>query len=295
MIEDMNNTIMMPQAQYRSRLNSLPLDLKCELGEVPLQKGLRPTTRKEKAIEILNKYNIKYQEIGTGTNRFIVKYDGYALKIALDREGVADNIQEFSICEALMPNVAYAYEISSGGHLSVAAYCPAFTSLGEMYHHQASIREILKTWSKRYLLGDVGMTDRTFANWGLAPGGRPVCIDYAYIFPSSLDQFECICGCKSMSFASSNFSTYKCDKCGKLYEDRELRARISSAERIRLFEGVDGIKMKDEYETHPIEARYVKPNINPDAPNPYDVATEATDHIYGKPTSSWLDFNSIYI
>ena len=53
----MNESIMMPQAQFRSRLNSLPIDLKCELGEIPLQKGLRPTTRKEKVIEILNKYN----------------------------------------------------------------------------------------------------------------------------------------------------------------------------------------------------------------------------------------------
>ena len=63
MFEDMNESIMMPQAQFRSRLNSLPLDLKCELGEIPLQKGLRPTTRKEKVIEILNKYNIKYYDV----------------------------------------------------------------------------------------------------------------------------------------------------------------------------------------------------------------------------------------
>ena len=172
--------------QFRSRLNSLPLEFKCEIGEIPLQKGLRATSRKEKVIELLQKYDIDYIEIGTGTNRFIVKYDGYALKIALDREGVADNMQEFSICEDLMPNVAYAYEISSGGHLLVADYCPAFTSQNEMWQHNSSIRKILQEWSKRYLLGDVGMTERTYANWGLAPGNRPVCIDYAYIFPSSI-------------------------------------------------------------------------------------------------------------
>jgi hypothetical protein len=34
--------------RFRSRLNQLPLDLKCELGEIPLQKGMRPTSRKEK-------------------------------------------------------------------------------------------------------------------------------------------------------------------------------------------------------------------------------------------------------
>ena len=140
--------------QFRSRLNSLPLELKCEIGEIPLQKGLRATSRKEKVIELLNKYHIDYIEIGTGTNRFIIKYDGYAVKIALDREGIADNIQEFSICESLMPNVAYAYEISSGGHLLVAAYCPAFTSQSEMWSHNGKIREILITDRLRELLLD---------------------------------------------------------------------------------------------------------------------------------------------
>jgi hypothetical protein len=287
MIDDMNIEID-EKRQFRSRLNSLPLEFKCEIGEIPLQKGLRATSRKERAIELLKKYNIDYIEIGTGTNRFIVKYDGYALKIALDREGVGDNIQEFAICESLMPNVAYAYEISSGGHLLVAAYCPAFTSQSEMWAHNTEIRNILGEWSKRYLLGDVGMTERTFANWGLAPGGKPVCIDYAYIFPSSLDQFECICGNKTMTFARADFSTYKCTKCGKLYEDRELRARVSSEERIRLFNGTKGIRMHNEYEMHDVDPMYIKIEYNPDKPNPYDVATEATDHIYGRPTESWL-------
>lgn len=286
MNEDVN--VVDYKKQFRSRLNSLPLDLKCEIGEIPLQKGLRATSRKEKVIEILNKYNIDYMEIGTGTNRFIIKYDGYAVKIALDREGVADNIQEFSICESLMPDVAYAYEISSGGHLLVAAYCPAFTSQQEMWSHNAKIREILGEWSKRYLLGDVGMTERTFANWGLAPGGRPVCIDYAYIFPSSLDQFECICGNKQMTFARSDFSTYRCTRCNKEYEDRELRARVSNEERIRLFNDVKGINMHEEYETHPVDSKYIKYEDNPDMPDPYDVATTTVDHLYGRPTSGWL-------
>lgn len=274
--------------QFRSRLNSLPLEFKCEIGEIPLQKGLRATSRKEKVIELLQKYDIDYIEIGTGTNRFIVKYDGYALKIALDREGVADNMQEFSICEDLMPNVAYAYEISSGGHLLVADYCPAFTSQNEMWQHNSSIRKILQEWSKRYLLGDVGMTERTYANWGLAPGNRPVCIDYAYIFPSSMDQFECICGNKTMAFAGSDFSSYKCTVCGKVYEDRELRARISGEERIRLFKGTNGLKMTQEYQMFPVDSKYMKIDNNPDLPDVYTVASNVTDHMHGRLTPGWL-------
>ena len=51
MSEDMNINIDSTQGQFRSRLNSLPLEFKCEIGEIPLQKGLRATSRKEKVIE----------------------------------------------------------------------------------------------------------------------------------------------------------------------------------------------------------------------------------------------------
>lgn len=273
--------------KFRSRLNALPLELKCEIGEIPLQKGMRPTSRKEKVIEILNKYHIDWVEIGTGTNRFIVKYDGYALKIALDREGIADNKQEFAICESLMPNVAYAHEISIGGHLLVASYCPAFTTHNEMWSHNGAIREILNEWSKRYLLGDVGLVSTNYANWGLAPGNRPVCIDYAYIFPASLNLFKCICGNKTMKL-DGTFAQYQCTKCGKQYQDRELRAKISQNERLRLFNNVSGITMTEEYELHDVDLKYIQYKPNPDAPDPYSVAMNVMEHVNGNETSGWL-------
>lgn len=272
--------------QFRSRLNALPLDLKCEIGEVPLQKGMRPTSRKEKVIEALKKYNIDYVEIGTGTNRFIIKYDGYAVKIALDREGIADNKQEYAICESLMPHVAYAHEISKGGHLLVASYCPAFTTHNEMWSHNGEIRRILSEWSKRYLLGDVGLTTYNYANWGLSPDGRPVCIDYAYIFPASFELFKCICGNKSMTL-DGNFSEYKCTQCGHRYQDRELRAKISQQERMKLFSSASGITMVNEYENHEVDPKYIKYERKPDDPDPYDVAMTVTDHLNGYDTGSW--------
>ena len=272
---------------FRSRLNSLPLDLKCELGEIPLQKGMRPTSRKEKVIELFKRYNVPFVEIGTGTNRFIVRYDGYALKIALDNEGIADNKQEFAICESLMPHVAYAHEISSGGHLLVASYCPAFTTQNEMYTHRQTITAILSDWGKRFLLGDVGITGHNYANWGLAPGGVPVCIDYAYIFPASFDMFKCICGNKAMTFVHGDFSTYKCTACGKEYEDRELRMRISQEERMRLFNNVKGIQMREEFEDHEVDPSYIKFDDGPDAPNVYDSAMAVVNKLHHVPSPNW--------
>ena len=60
--------------QFRSRLNALPVELKVKLGEVSFQKGMRASSRRDKVIELLTEYKIPFQNIGTGTNRHIVKY-----------------------------------------------------------------------------------------------------------------------------------------------------------------------------------------------------------------------------
>lgn len=256
---------------FRSRLMTLPKECRIKIGEVSYQKGMRATSRKNRVIEILNEYNIPFTEVGTGTNRFIVKYDGFALKIALDREGVADNKQEWVMSDMLSPNVATAYEISKGGHLLVATYAPAFTSYSEMSIYGTKIRKILDRWGSRFLLGDVGFNRVNYANWGLL-GGVPVCIDYAYIFPASMDLFKCICGCKRMKFTDESYSAYKCTECGREYEDRDLRAKISQDDRLRLFNTVEGIEMHSPMEDHMVAAKYLPKDTNPDSPNP-DVTT----------------------
>lgn len=260
---------------YRSRIMALPQECLEKIAEISFQKGMRATSRKNKVIEILNEYEIPFTEVGTGTNRFIVKYDGFALKIALDREGIADNKQEWVMSDMLAPNVAPAHEISKGGHLLVASYAPAFTSYTEMSIYGTKIRKILDQWGSRYLLGDVGFNRVNYANWGLL-GGLPVCIDYAYIFPASMDLFKCICGCKQMKFTDDSYSAYKCTECGREYEDRDLRAKISQDDRLRLFKNVEGIEMHSPIEQHIASAKYIPKINNPDAPDPYVSIMEVT-------------------
>lgn len=273
--------------KFRSRLQTLPIDLRIKIGEIPYQKGMLASSRKNKVMELLKEYNIQFLEVGTGTNRFIIKYDGYALKIALDKEGVADNKQEWVMSELLAPNAAYAYEISKGGNMLIADYSPAFTSYAEMYSYASTIKKILKEWSMKYLLGDVGLTKYNYANWGISPAGKPVCIDYAYIFPASMDLFKCICGNKTMTFTDSNCSSYKCTKCGHVYEDRELRSKISQEARLKLFENVEGIEMKSPVENHVINPKYILPDMDPNAPDPYEVAMQVAQHQMGLPNDAF--------
>lgn len=262
----------MAEMKFRSRLQTLPIDLKIALGEISLQRGMVPLSRKKRILELFKDFGVDVTEVGTGTNRTIVKYDGYALKIALDQEGVADNKQEWVMSESLSPYVAQTHEISKGGHLLVASYCPAFTSYAEMWSHNESIKSILTLWNQRgFLLGDVGMTSVNYANWGLTSDGKPVCIDYAYIFPVGMDLFKCICGNNTMTFDGNTFTAYKCTKCNKKYSDRELRSKISPKERLALFERVNGIEMHLPEEMHEVSNEYLPKENNVFEPDPYDV------------------------
>jgi len=259
---------------YRSRLAQIPIEVREALGEVSYQIGMTPSARRERCIKALKEHNIPFKDIGTGTNRFIIRYDGYAVKIALDAEGIADNKQEWVMSSRLSPDVAKAHEISKGGHLLVASYAPAFSNYQEFLSYRPQITAILKRWSKQYLLGDVGITSVNYANWGLLES-KPVCIDYAYIFPVAMRTFTCVCGCEEMNFADEQFTIYKCGNpdCNMTYTDRELRSRISQEERLRLFKNVSdkAIEMFAPEQDVEIEDGLLKRDIDPDLPDPLEV------------------------
>ena len=268
---------MKEEVTFRSRLMALPSDLRDALGEVALQKGMRATSRRDKINELFVQYGIDFKSVGTGTNRHVVKYDGFVIKIALDKEGIADNRQEWVMSEQLAPHVAQAFEISKGGNLLVAEYAPAFSSYPEMLLRRDSIVEILSEWCKRFLIGDVGIIDKNYANWGVNSAGKPVCIDYAYIFPVSMDLFRCVCGNKNMVM-NSTFSEYRCPCCPRVYSDSSLRSTITQQERLRLFETIEGLEMTTpervmEIEVDPTEVY----NNNPDMPNLYQSALSVAD------------------
>lgn len=272
---------------FRSRIQEFPIDLRTKIIETSLQKGIQAPHRKSIILNALKEYNIDFLEVGTGTNRFVIKYDGYAIKFALDKEGVADNRQEWVMSDLLSPHVSYAYEISKGGHILVEEYIPAFTSYSEFCEYSSSVRKILTNWGSRFLLGDVGIKHENYGNWGLSPEGKAKCIDYAYIFPAAMDLFKCICGNKTMTFYDTTCSSYKCTVCGKRYEDREIRAKISQEERLRLFEKVSGIEMHAPIENHLSEPIYDPVDNNPDLPNIYEATYQISNRMLTGKSNNW--------
>jgi hypothetical protein len=174
--------------------------------------------------------------------------------------------------DMLSPYVATAHEITKGGHLLMATYAPAFTSYSEMSIYRQKIIKILDAWGSRFLLGDVGFNRINYANWGML-AGSPVCIDYAYIFPVSMDLFKCY-GCNNKTMVmNSSFSEYTCTNCGRKYEDSSLRATITQQERLKLFSSIEGLEMHE-----PVISKEVEVDSsdmfrnNPDMPDPYETA-----------------------
>jgi hypothetical protein len=258
---------------------TLPSELRDKLGEVSLQKGMLPTSRRNMINELFAEYNVDFKSVGTGTNRHIVRYDGYVIKIALDKEGIADNKQEWVMSDMLAPHVAATYEISKGGHLLVAEYAPAFRTYAEMMLRRDSISKILSGWSRRFLIGDVGIVEKNYANWGVNSKGEAVCIDYAYIFPVTMDLFKCVCENKVLVMDSS-FSEYTCPVCNRKYADSALRSTITQQERLRLFNNIEGVEMTTPMEQKEIEIDPMEKYANnPDMPDPFKAALCVADSI----------------
>lgn len=127
-------------------------------------------------------------------------------------------------------------------------------------------------WNEQgYLLGDVGISKKNFANWGLL-NGKPVCIDYAYIFPANMNLMECTCGNHNLQIAGDTFSSYRCTnpKCCRTFSDAEIRARIPNAKRHSLFSTVEGICMHEEYEEHDVDPKYINKSVSK-IKSPYDI------------------------
>lgn len=167
----------------------------------------------------------------------------------------------------------------------MASYAPAFSSYAEFISYRTQIIAILTKWGSRYLLGDVGITAVNYANWGILMG-KPVCIDYAYIFPVSMDVFTCVCGCKEMKFTDNSFTSYQCanPECTMTYTDRDLRSKISQAERLRLFENVstNAIEIDQPVKSVEVSDAYKKIDIDPDMPDPF-VVTNNVNRVLGYP------------
>ena len=189
--------------------------------------------RAEELIKLFRKYEVgEIAQLGSGTNRYGLKLDGFVIKVATDHEGKVDNLKEFKMAKVLFPRVPRTYEVSENGLLLIAEYVQPFESFTEMMRYADRIREILAELSAVYLIGDVGITNKNFGNWGIRVGtDELVCLDFAYVYDVTSDLFICRhCHTNSMLVPNKDFTKLICPNkaCQKetLFED--IRSMVSN-------------------------------------------------------------------
>lgn len=180
---------------------------------------------------LLTKYNVPFQSLGPGTNRFGIMIEGYAVKFALDSDGMIDNRREFLYTQQLYPYVAKCYECFKNGLVAVTEYLDPFT-IDDFYKNSNKMREILEDISnKGYLIGDVGITSKNYLNWGIRhtpTGDEPAILDFAYIYDVKYGLFRCTCDNTSLLGYDKEFVNFICPRCGKKFTFADMRRRISA-------------------------------------------------------------------
>lgn len=179
--------------------------------------------------ELLRKNDIPFTGLGSGTNRMAVLIEGYAVKIALDKDGMIDNRREMLYSKQLQPYVVKVYESTPNGLIAVTEFVEIFT-LAEYHEHQDDMREILSIISKQFLIGDVGITGKNYVNWGTRNDGTICILDFAYIYSVQYRIFSCACSDDSLLQYDKNFVNLNCPICGRKYTFGEVRRKITKAQ-----------------------------------------------------------------
>ena len=178
---------------------------------------------------LLTKYigKDKFTSLGSGTNRFGILIDGYAVKFALDGDGMIDNRREFLYSQDLYPYVVKVYEAFPNGLVAVTEYVEIF-NIEAFYKYENKMKEILSDIANNYLVGDVGVTGKNYVNWGIRHSGidDDICIlDFAYIYNVKFNVSRCSCG--HFLQYDDKYVNFECPSCGKKYTFGEVRRKIS--------------------------------------------------------------------
>ena len=210
-----------------------PMELRVKIELLSRRRDITNKEKQDELFKLLREYEIEnIVPLGPGTNRYAFKLNGFVIKVATDHDGKIDNLKEFKMAKRLYPYVTKTYEVSENGTLLVAEYIQPFSSYGEMLNYADKIREILTKLSSVYLIGDVGITSKNFANWGLRIGGtEPVCLDFAYVYEVSSELFICKhCKSGSMLVPNKDFTELVCPQpgCGKKYLFEDIRSKIGN-------------------------------------------------------------------
>ena len=94
----------------------IPFDLRVDIELLSRRRDISNAEKQEELFKLLRKYEINdVTPLGSGTNRYAFKMNGFVIKVATDHEGKIDNLKEFKMAKRLFPHVIKIYEVSKNG------------------------------------------------------------------------------------------------------------------------------------------------------------------------------------
>lgn len=204
-----------------------------------------------------------YRRIGEGTNRFVCLLDNHIIKVAYNYLAYIDNMNELAMAKHKPNRLAKAYE--TNGIILVSEYVTVMDK-DDFLESQLEIKNILTTLEidlkrgkkpsacPKYILGDMGMSDKNYGNWGRRTNGEIVVLDYGYLYKTSPEDWLEIARCpecgSSISYTDS-YSELKCEKegCpgGKASNAVKYTTLRNSLGYAKIVDTIDDIIHDDEY------------------------------------------------
>ena len=144
-----------------------------------------------------------YRRIGEGTNRFVCLLDNHVIKVAYNYLAFIDNMNELAMAKKKPAELAQAYE--TNGIILVSEYVTVMDK-EDFLENQLKIQFILsklqnepnvygKEKANHYILGDMGMSNKNYGNWGRRMNGDIVILDYGYLYEMQFSKWQEIAKC----------------------------------------------------------------------------------------------------
>lgn len=209
-------------------LQYFPMELYIEITKVTMMTDADNNEKGSIIKDLLANFNVPYTSLGSGTNRMAVLIEGYAVKIALDKDGMIDNRREMLYSKNLQPYVVKVYECVPTGLIAVTEYVSIFT-LDDFHTYQNTMRNILGKISTQFLIGDVGVTGKNYVNWGVRDDGTICILDFAYIYAVQYKLFVCSCSDDALLKYDNDYVNMRCPRCGRKYTFGEIRKKVTKA------------------------------------------------------------------
>lgn len=183
-----------------------------------------------------------YRRIGEGTNRFVCLLDNHIIKVAYNYLAYIDNLNELAMAKKKPVELAQAYE--SNGLILVSEYVTVMDK-EDFLESQLKIQLILsklqnepvvynKEKSNYYILGDMGMSNKNYGNWGRRMNGDIVVLDYGYLYEMKYNTWQEIAKCPicgSTLEYTDDYTELHCigDKCNCKVKYTTLRNNLGYA------------------------------------------------------------------